>query len=129
MAGSDSFGVEVSKADKVVEWMNEYARKNRQKFESQRQGYTIETVRFGRFEAVSWKGDWNVARSAFKKASGKLNAKVLESGYHEKRALLTAMIGGSNSEHAKVYSGGRLVGHLELALRAGKWLAKAEYNA
>ena len=126
VAGSDSFGVEASKADKAVEWMNEYAKKNRQNFESQKQGYTIETARFGRFEVISWKGDWNAARSVFKKASAKLNAKVLESGYHEKRDLLTAMMRGS--EHAKVYSGGRLVGQLELSNRAGRWQAKAEYN-
>lgn len=107
--------------------MNEYANKNKHKFESLRQGYAIETVRFGKFEVVSWKGDWNAARSIFKKASAKLNAKVLESGYHEKRDLLTAMMGGA--EHAKVYSGGRLVGQLELVSESGKWKVKAEYNA
>jgi hypothetical protein len=127
LAGSDSFAVEFSKADRAVQWMNEYANKNKHKFESLRQGYTIETVRFGKFEVVSWKGDWNAARSIFKKASAKLNAKVLESGYHEKRDLLTAMMGGA--EHAKVYSGGRLVGQLELVSESGKWKVKAEYNA
>ena len=126
MAGSDSFGVEASKADRAIEWMNEYAKKNRQKFESQKQGYLIETVKFGRFEAVSWKGDWNVARGVFKKASSKLNIRVIESGYHEKRDLLTAMMGGS--EHAKVYSSGRLVGQIELEQIDKKWHAKQEYN-
>ena len=127
MAGSDSFGVEYSKADRAIGWMNEYAKKNKQKFESQKLGYSIETIRFGKFEVVSWEGDWNTARSVFKKASSKLNAKVLESGYHEKRALLTAMMGGA--EHAKVYSGGRLVGQIELVSNSGKWQAKTEYNA
>ncbi len=126
MGGSDSFGVEYSKAEQVVKWMNEYAIKNRQKFESQKLGYAIVTIKFGKFEAISWKGDWNSARSVFKKASSKLNAKVLESGYHEKRDLLTAMMGGA--EHAKVYSGGRLVGQVELVSNSGKWVAKVEYN-
>jgi hypothetical protein len=63
-----------------------------------------------------------------KKASNKLNAKVIESGYHPKRGLLTAMLGGG-TEYAKVYSSGQLVGRLELGKKAGKWMAMSESYA
>jgi hypothetical protein len=124
VAGSDSFGVEQRKASETVKWMNEYAKKNNQKFEAKLAGYAIETVKFGSFEMISWKGDWASARNIIKKASGKVGAKVLESGYHQKQDLITSMF--TTTEYAKVYSNGRLAGQIELGKKSGKWAAKSE---
>ena len=125
MAGADSFGVEQGKAQEVVEWMNEHAKKNSQKFEAKLAGYTMQTAKFGNFEMITWSGDWSVARGIMQKASNKMRAKVIESGYHEKRDLLSAMF-GSASEFGKVYSNGKLVGQIETVKKSGKWTAKAE---
>jgi hypothetical protein len=125
LAGADSFAVEQDRAQEVVEWMNAHAKKNNQKFEAKLAGYSMQTVKFGTFEMITWTGDWSVARSIIKKASGKVGAKVVESGYHEKRDLLSAMF-GSSSEFGKVYSNGKLVGQIETVKKSGRWTAKAE---
>jgi hypothetical protein len=124
LAGADNFGAEDGKAGPVVEWMNAFAKKNSQKFEARPAGYSLQTVKFGSFAVIVWSGEWSLARNAIRKASVKLNARVLESGYHEKRGLLAAMLGGS--EYAKVYSSGKLVGKLELDKKSGRWIAKSE---
>jgi len=125
LAGADSFAVERGKAEEVVEWMNEYAKKNNQKFQAKLSGYMMETTKFGTFEMISWSGDWSVARSIMQKTSNKMRAKVIESGYHEKRDLLSAMF-GSSSEFGKVYSNGKLVGQIETIKKSGRWTSKAE---
>lgn len=125
LAGADSFAVEQSKAQEVIDWMNEHAKKNSQKFSVKLSGYAMETTKFGTFEMMSWNGDWSVARGIMQKASGKMRAKVIESGYHEKRDLLSAMF-GSSSEFGKVYSNGKLIGQIETVKKSGKWTAKAE---
>jgi hypothetical protein len=125
MAGADSFAVEQGSGKEAVEWMNEYAKKNKMKFEARLQECVMQTAKFGTFEMISWKGEWPAARNIIKKASAKLRIKVLESGYHEKTDLLTSMFGAS-SEFAKVYSGGNLVGQIEMAKKSGKWTAKSE---
>lgn len=125
MAGADSFAVEQGKAQEVIEWMNAHAEKNNQKFKAKLSGYTMQTTRFGTFEIISWSGEWPVARNLIKKASGKVGAKVIESGYHEKRDLLVAMF-GSPSEFGKVYSNGKLVGQIEMVKKSGKWISKTE---
>lgn len=125
MAGADSFAVEQGKGEKAVAWMNEYAKKNKVNFEAKLQGYAMQTTKFGGFEVISWKGDWPAARNLIKKASSKLNVKTLESGYHEKTDLLVSMFGGG-SEFAKVYSGGNLVGQIEMKTKSGKWIVKSE---
>lgn len=125
MAGADNFGLEARKADEAVEWLNEYAGKNKLKLKARLTRDSLETVRFGNFRLVSWDGEWATARNAFKKVSGKLNIKVIESGYHEKQDLLTAFLGGG-SEYAKVYSSGRLVGNIQLEKKSGRWVAKSE---
>ncbi len=125
LAGSDSFAVEQGKAEQVVEWINEHAKKNSQKFQARLSGYTMETTKFGTFEMISWSGDWPVARGIMQKASSKVRVKVIESGYHEKRDLLSAMF-GSSSEFGKVYSGGKLVGQIETVKKSGRWTAKSE---
>ena len=125
MAGADSFAVEQRKAQQTIEWLNAYAKKNNYKFECSLAGYSLQTVKFGSFEMVTWNGDWSTARSIFQKASKELRAKVIESGYHEKRALLSAMF-GSSSEYGKIYSNGKLVGQIEMTKKAGRWISKTE---
>jgi len=125
LAGTDSFAVERGKAQQVVEWMNAQTKNANQKFEAILTGYTMQTIKFGDFEMIAWSGDWSVARSIFKKASSKMRAKVIESGYHEKRELLSAMF-GSSSEYGKVYSNGKLVGQIEMIKKSSKWTVKVE---
>ncbi len=125
LAGADSFAVETRKAQQAIEWINTYAKNNNHKFECRVAGYSLQTVKFGNFEMVTWTGDWSIARNIFHKASRQLRAKVIESGYHEKRDLLSSMF-GSSSEYGKVYSNGKLVGQIEMKKKAGRWIAKAE---
>lgn len=125
LAGADSFAVERGKAQQVVEWMNAQTKNANQKFEAILAGYTMQTIKFGDFEMIAWSGDWSVARSIFKKASSKMRAKVIESGYHEKRELLSAMF-GSSSEYGKVYSNGKLVGQIEMIKKSSKWTVRVE---
>ncbi len=117
--------MEQGKAREVIEWMNEHAKKNNQKFQAKLSGYAMATNKFGTFEMISWNGDWSVARGIMQKASAKMRAKVIESGYHEKRDLLSAMF-GSSSEFGKVYSGSKLIGQIETVKKSGKWTAKTE---
>jgi hypothetical protein len=124
VAGADNFAVEQGKGGQAVEWMNEYAKKNELKFEAKLSGYTMESVKFGAFELMSWKGDWSVARNIMKKTSTKLRVKTIESGYHEKKDLLSAMFG--SAEFGKVYSSGNIVGQVELTSKGGRWAVKAE---
>lgn len=124
VAGSDSFAVEQGRGDEAVRWMNEYARKNNVRFECRLQGYALQTTKFGAFEMIAWKGDWPAARNIIKRASGKLRMKTIESGYHEKKDLLSSMFGGP--EFGKVYSGGNLVGQVEMATKSGRWTVRSE---
>lgn len=124
MAGADSFAVENGKGAEAVVWMNEYAKKNKLKFEAKLSGYSMESVKFGAFELISWKGEWPAARNIMKKVSGKLRIKTVESGYHEKKDLLSAMFG--SAEFGKVYAGGNIVGQIELTSKGGRWAVKAE---
>jgi hypothetical protein len=125
LAGADSFAVEHRKVQEAIKWMNAYAKKNNHKFEAKLAGYSMQTVKFGSFELITWTGDWPAARNIIKKASKQLRAKVIESGYHEKRDLLSAMFGAS-SEYGKVYSNGNHVGHIEMNRKAGRWITKSE---
>ena len=125
LAGADSFAVERGRAQRVVEWMNAQTKNANQKFEAILAGYTMQTIKFGDFEMIAWSGDWSVARSILKKASSKMRSKVIESGYHEKRELLSAMF-GSSSEYGKVYSNGKLVGQIEMIKKSSKWTVKVE---
>jgi hypothetical protein len=125
LAGADNFAVEHRKAQQAIEWINAYAKKNNHKFECKLTGYSMQTVKFGSFEMITWSGDWSAARNIIQKASKQLRAKVIESGYHEKRGLMSAMFGVS-SEYGKVYSNGKLVGQIEMNKKAGRWIAKDE---
>ena len=125
LAGADNFAVEHKKAQQAIEWINAYAKKSNYKFECSLTGYSMQTVKFGSFQMMKWSGEWSAARDIIQKASKQLRAKVIESGYHEKRALLSAMF-GSSSEYGKVYSNGKLVGQIEINKKAGTWIAKTE---
>ena len=125
LGGADSFAVEHGKAKEAVEWMNAHAKQSNQKFEAKLTGYTMQTTKFGTFEMIVWAGEWSAARSIMRKASGKVRAKVIESGYHEKRSLLSSMF-GSSSEYGKVYSNGQLVGRIETEKKSGKWTTRSE---
>jgi hypothetical protein len=125
LAGADNFGLEEGKADKAIEWMNAYAKKNNLKFEARLAGHSMSTIKFGNFQLFSWNGEWSSARNIVKKASGKLGIKTIESGFHEKQDLLSVMFGAS-TEYAKVYSSGMLVGKLAMVKKSGRWAPKTE---
>jgi len=126
LAGADSFAVEQRKAQQAIEWINAYAERNNHKFECNLAGYSLHTIKFGAFEMVTWNGDWSTARNIFQKASKQLRAKMIESGYHEKRDLLSAMFGSSSEEYGKVYSNGKLVGQIEMNKKDRRWVSKNE---
>lgn len=122
MGGANNFAVEEGNGQKAVEWINSRAKENNQKFEAWLEGYYLETINFGNFAVIAWKGDWSVARNIIKKASKKLSLKVIESGYHEKNAIPFL----TGSEFGKVYRSGRLIGLVGLATKSGKWTIVSE---
>lgn len=126
MATADNFALEERKAEEAIQWMNSYALEHDKKFEAKLEGYILNTIKFGNFQIISWKGEWSVARNLIKKTSNKLNMKVIESGYHKKDSFFLSLI-GTNKEIAKVYNKGNLVGNLILGKKSGKWIVKAEH--
>ena len=125
MTSANNFALEQGKSAKAIEWMNSYAKMKNRKLEIRSENYSLSTLKFGNFEAISWNGDWSAARLIIVKASSKLNMKVIEAGYHKKGSLLSSLLGGSD-EIAKVYSGGKLVGNIVLKSKSGKWIVKSE---
>ena len=125
MTSANNFALEQGKSAKAIEWMNSYAKMKNRKLEVRLENYSLSTLKFGNFEAISWNGDWSAARLIIVKASSKLNMKVIEAGYHKKGSLLSSLLGGSD-EIAKVYSGGKLVGNIVLKSKSGKWIVKSE---
>jgi hypothetical protein len=122
---ANNFAIQQNKAQFAAEWINSYAIKNKKRLELKLEGYPLHTTKFGDFEIVSWKGEWAAARKIMIVASRKLNIKIVESGYHAKGHLLSSLLGISR-EFAKVYSGGSIIGHLELTTKSGKWVVKGE---
>ena len=125
MTSANNFALEQGKSAKAIEWMNSYAKMKNRKLEIRSENYSLSTLKFGNFEAISWNGDWSAARLIIVKASSKLNMKVIEAGYHKKGSLISSLLGGSD-EIAKVYSGGKLVGNIVLKSKSGKWIVKSE---
>ena len=125
MANADNFAVEETNALNAIEWMNSYAIKNKKKFATKLEGYTLSTINFGNFEVISWNGDWSAARNIMIRASKKLNIKVVEAGYHQKGNLLQSLFMGGR-EFAKVYKNGHVIGNIVLGMVSGKWTAKSE---
>ena len=125
MTSANNFALEQGKSAKAIDWMNSYAKMKNRKLEVRLENYSLSTLKFGNFDAISWNGDWSAARLIIVKASSKLNMKVIEAGYHKKGSLISSLLGGSD-EIAKVYSGGKLVGNIVLKSKSGKWIVKSE---
>ena len=111
MAASETFGVESGFAEKVIEWMNNEAKKRKAKFEARAYNYEITTKNFGTFEMFSWIGDVKVARRLIIKASRHFKVKVIEGGYKPKDKIYKS----KKSDYAMVRKGERTIGHLEFS--------------
>ena len=125
LANSNNFAIEKGKSVIAVNWINEYINKNNKSFKISISKYSLNTLNFGNFDLVEWEGEWSIARNIFKKVSSKLNIKVIESGYHQKRQCDRAFFGMSK-EYGKVYSGGKFIGNIIFAKKSGKWIAEKE---
>ena len=117
MRESETFGAENGSGEEIVQWMNEEAKKRKQKFEARLYDYTIKTENFGTFEMFSWMGDVKIARSLIVKASRKFRVKVIEGGYKAKEKIYST----KKADFAMVRKGDRIIGHLKFtAARFGK---------
>ena len=117
MKESETYGAEKGSGEELVQWMNEQAKKRKQKFEARLYDYTIKTENFGTFEMFSWMGDVKTARSLIVKASRKFRVKVIEGGYKAKEKIYST----KKSDFAMVRKGDRVIGHLKFtAARFGK---------
>ncbi len=117
MSESETFGAEKGSGEELVQWMNEEAKKRKQKFEARLYDYTIKTENFGTFEMFSWMGDVKIARSLIVKASKKFRVKVIEGGYKAKEKIYST----KKADFAMVRKGDRVLGHLKFtAARFGK---------
>ena len=125
MDSSETFGIEHGFAEKVIEWMNDQAKKRKSKFEARAYNYEITTKNFGTFEMFSWIGDVKVARTLIVRASKRFKIRVIEGGYRTKEKVLKT----SKSDFAMVRKGERIIGHLEFsasALSNGMWKLENE---
>lgn len=125
MKNSESFGIESGFGSKVIEWLNDEAKKQNLKFEARLYGHTITTQNFGSFEMFSWMGDVQIARKLIIKASKRFKIKVIEGGYKTKERIFHT----KKSDYAIVRKGEDVIGHLEFeASRFGseKWRVKVE---
>jgi len=125
LTSSNIFAIEKKKSEKALNWMNSYAQSHNKKFVSKILDYDITTLHFGNFQTISWEGNWSDAREILKKASDKLNMKVIETGYRQKGGILYSLVGLSK-EYGKVYSDGNLIGNVSLNVKSGKWVVKNE---
>ena len=117
MSESETFGAEKGSGEELVQWMNEEAKKRKQKFEARLYDYTIKTENFGTFEMFSWMGEVKIARSLIVKASKKFRVKVIEGGYKAKEKIYST----KKADFAMVRKGDRIIGHLNFtAARFGK---------
>jgi hypothetical protein len=125
MKDSETFGVESGYGSKVVEWLNEEAKKQNVKFEARLYGHTITTQNFGSFEMFSWVGDVQVARKLIVKAAKRFKIKVIEGGYKTKERIFHK----KKSDYAMVRRGEKVIGHLEFEasrFASEKWRIKEE---
>jgi hypothetical protein len=125
MKNSESFGIESGFGTKVIEWLNDEAKKQNLKFEARLYGHIITTQNFGVFEMFSWIGDVQIARKLIIKASKRFKIKVIEGGYKTKERIFHT----KKSDYAIVRKGDEVIGHLEFeASRFGseKWKVKVE---
>ncbi|MGI0065010.1 MAG: hypothetical protein ACREAL_09130, partial [Nitrosopumilaceae archaeon] len=120
-----SFAVESGYGLKVIEWLNEEAKKQNLKFEARLYGHTITTQNFGSFEMFSWVGDVQIARKLIIKASKRFKIKVIEGGYKTKERIFHT----KKSDYAIVRREDKVIGHLELEasrFASEKWQVKKE---
>ena len=125
MDASETFGVESGFAEKVIEWMNDQAKKLKSKFEARAYNYEITTKNFGTFEMFSWIGDVKVARRLIIKASKHFKVKAIEGGYKPKDKVYKR----KKSDYAMVRKGERTFGHLEFSISVlgnGTWKLENE---
>ena len=125
MDASETFGVESGSAGKVIEWMNDQAKKRKSKFEARAYNYEITTKNFGSFEMFSWIGDIKVARNLIVRTSKRFKIRVIEGGYKTKEQVLKT----SKTDFAMVRKGERIIGHLEFSapvLGNSMWKLKNE---
>ena len=125
MASSDNFAIEKGKSAIAINWINEFISKNNKSFKISVSKDSLSTLNFGNFDFIKWEGDWSNARNIFKRASSKLNIKVIESGYHNKGNIFEAFFGMSK-EYGKVYSSGKIIGTIVFTKKSGKWVAEKE---
>ena len=125
MKDSETFGIESGYGSKIIEWLNEEAKKQNVKFEARLYGHTITTQNFGSFEMFSWVGDVQVARKLVVKAAKRFKIKVIEGGYKTKERIFHK----KKSDYAMVRRGEKVIGHLELEASRfvnEKWQIKEE---
>jgi hypothetical protein len=125
MRDSETFAVESGFGSKVIEWLNDEAKENNQKFEARLYDHTLSTQNFGSFEMFSWRGDVQVARKMILKASKRFKIKVIEGGYKTKERIFHT----KKSDYGIVRKGDKIIGHIELqSSRFGKdhWDVKSE---
>ena len=110
---------------KAVEWMNSFSNKNNNSFNCELRDIPFRLFILEILKSYHWKGNWSDARKIIVKASGRLNMKVIEAGYHQKDNILLSLI-GSSKEHAKVYKKGIFAAILVLGRKSGRWIVKSE---
>ena len=123
MKESETFGAEKGSGEELVQWMNEEAKKRKQKFEARLYDYTIKTENFGTFEMFSWMGDVKSARNMIVRASKKFKVRIIEGGYKTKDKTYST----KKTDYAMVRKGERVIGHLKFsASRLGNPFWKLE---
>ena len=117
MRGSELFGVQNGYGKQTVEWINEYATKNKLKLEARLYGQVIHTQYFGDFEMFSWMGNVKVARRITTLVSKRFHTKIIEGGYKTRENILSTR----KIDYALVKEGIRIIGKLKFeSLRFGK---------
>lgn len=122
---SETFGVEKGHGKKVVDWINECARRDGLKLEARLYGHDLTTRNFGTFELFSWVGDVKAARRITIRASRRFKVKVVEGAYKTKERIFHIR----RSDYAMVRRGERIIGRLELEtsmLGRGRWIVTQE---
>jgi len=125
LSQSETFGIENGYGEKVIEWINTQAKKERWKLESRLYDYKITTKNFGEFEMFSWIGDVKAARDLVKKASKRFKIRVIEGGYRTREKIIKR----GKTDYAIVRKGDKILGHLEFSasrLANKKWELHAE---
>ena len=124
MKNSETFGIEQGHGEKSIEWINDYAKKQKLKIEARLYGYSVTTENFGTFEMFSWIGDVKTARKLIIKASKRFRIKVIEGGYKTKETVYNM----KKSDFAMVRKGDKVIGHIkfEAPRIGGNWTVKVE---